>query len=45
MTDLNFEALVPVANEEALGFGVCRRTIGRWIKNPPPGFPTVLRIK
>ena len=38
------ETLVPLADIEAVGLGVGRRTIGRRIKNPPPGFPTVLRI-
>lgn len=38
------DALVPVADDEAVGLGVGRRTVGRRIKNPPPGFPTALRI-
>jgi hypothetical protein len=41
MSTVENESLVPVADA---GFGVGRRTIGRRIKNPPPGFPTVLRI-
>jgi len=38
------ETLVPLANAEKVGLGVGRRSIGRIIKNPPPGFPRVLRI-
>jgi hypothetical protein len=44
MLNSETESLVPVADADKLGFGVGRRTIGRRIKNPPPGFPTVLRI-
>ena len=44
MTKVENESLVPVADTEGLGLGVGRRTIGRLIKNPPPGFPAVLRI-
>jgi hypothetical protein len=36
--------LIPVADPEAIGLGVGRRTLGRRIKNPPPGFPTVVHI-
>ena len=36
--------LVPLADPAEVGLGVGRRTIGRKVKNPPPGFPTVLRI-
>jgi hypothetical protein len=38
------ETLVPIANTAEIDLGVGRRTIGRRIKNPPPGFPSVLRI-
>ena len=38
------ECLIPVANVEEIGLGVGRRTIGRRIKNPPPGFPAVMKI-
>jgi hypothetical protein len=38
------DALVPVADDEAVGLGVGRRTVGRRIKNPPQGFPIALRI-
>jgi hypothetical protein len=38
------ETLVPLADTAEVGLGVGRRTLGRRIKNPPPGFPTVLRI-
>lgn len=38
------ETLIPVANTEALGLGVGRRTIGRKIKDPDSGFPPVIRI-
>lgn len=38
------EALIPVADVDSVGLGVGRRTLGRRIKNPPPGFPQVLRI-
>jgi hypothetical protein len=44
MLNVNSETLVPLADTEEVGLGVGRRTIGRRIKNPPPGFPTVLRI-
>lgn len=36
--------LVPIADDEAVGLGVGRRTVGRRIKRPPPGFPTPIRI-
>jgi hypothetical protein len=42
--DQEDDALVPVADDEAVGLGVGRRTVGRRIKSPPPGFPTALRI-
>jgi hypothetical protein len=44
MSNLKNETLVPVADEDAIGLGVGRRTLGRYIKNPPPGFPTVVRL-
>lgn len=36
--------LIPVADEDALGLGVGRRTIGRRIKDPASGFPPVIRV-
>jgi hypothetical protein len=42
--DQEDDALVPVADDEAVGLGVGRRTVGRRIKSPPPGFPTAIRI-
>jgi hypothetical protein len=36
--------LIPVANPEAVGLGVGRRSLGRRIANPPPGFPKAIRI-
>ena len=42
--DQEDDALVPVADVEAVGLGVGRRTVGRRIKRPPSGFPTVIRI-
>ncbi len=44
MLDIKPETLVPLADTEEVGLGVGRRTLGRRIKNPPPGFPAVLRI-
>ena len=44
MSNTENESLVPVADTDAIGLGVGRRTMGRYIKNPPPGFPIVLRI-
>jgi hypothetical protein len=38
------EALVPLADVDAVGLGVGRRSLGRRVKNPPPGFPIALRI-
>ena len=38
------ETLVPLADSDGVGLGIGRRTLGRRVKNPPPGFPTVLRI-
>jgi hypothetical protein len=38
------DALIPVADDQAVGLGVGRRSVGRRIKNPPPGFPLPLRI-
>ena len=36
--------LIPVSNAENIGLGVGRRTLGRRMKNPPPGFPPAIRI-
>jgi hypothetical protein len=36
--------LVPAANSEKVGLGFGRRTLGRRLKNPPPGFPPTIRI-
>ena len=44
MSTEEIERLIPAADTEALGLGVGRRSIGRYIKNPPEGFPTPLRI-
>ena len=44
MLDSESETLVPLADTADVGLGVGRRTLGRRIKNPPPGFPTVMRI-
>ncbi len=44
MSYVESETLVPLADTAEVGLGVGRRTLGRRIKNPPPGFPTVLRI-
>jgi len=38
------EELVPAADTDALGLGVGRRSIGRRIRNPPPGFPVPIRL-
>jgi hypothetical protein len=38
------ESLVPLADTDSVGLGIGRRTLGRRVKNPPDGFPTVLRI-
>jgi hypothetical protein len=38
------ERLIPIANAEALGLGVGRRTIGRRIKDLNSGFPNVITI-
>jgi hypothetical protein len=43
MSSPNIE-LVPVADTDALGLGVGRRSIGRRIKNPPENFPRPIRI-
>ncbi len=32
--------LIPLSRPELIGLGVGRRTLGRYITNPPPGFPT-----
>lgn len=32
--------LVPLSRPDLIGLGVGRRTLGRYILNPPPGFPT-----
>ena len=44
MSTEDIERLIPAADTEALGLGVGRRSIGRYIKNPPEGFPAPLRI-
>ena len=44
MSIIETESLVPLADTAEVGLGVGRRTIGRRVKNPPDGFPTVLRI-
>lgn len=44
MSNVEKETLVPLADAAEVGLGVGRRTLGRRIKNPPPGFPSVLRI-
>jgi len=44
MSQTESEALIPLADTDEVGLGVGRRTLGRYVKNPPPGFPTVLRI-
>jgi len=44
MSHLDFEEFVPAADTDALGLGVGRRSIGRRIKTPPPGFPTPIRL-
>ena len=44
MSNLEIESLVPLANVASIGLGVGRRTLGRRVKNPPPGFPAVMRI-
>ncbi len=44
MSNVESESLIPVANVAEVGLGVGRRSLGRRIKNPPEGFPTVLRI-
>ena len=38
------ETFVPLADAAGVGLGIGRRSLGRRIKNPPPGFPAVLRI-
>lgn len=44
MSYIDFETLVPAADTGAVGLGVGRRSIGRRIKNPPPGFPAPIKI-
>ncbi|MGD0186985.1 MAG: hypothetical protein ABSC25_17275 [Roseiarcus sp.] len=44
MSNIETETLVPLADVDAVGLGVGRRSLGRRVKNPPPGFPTALRI-
>ncbi len=44
MSNIENETLVPLADPAEVGLGVGRRTLGRRVKNPPAGFPTVLRI-
>jgi hypothetical protein len=36
--------LLPLAKTEEIGLGVCRRTLGRRIKDPNSGFPTPIRL-
>lgn len=31
--------LIPLSRPDLVGLGVGRRTLGRYVKNPPPGFP------
>jgi predicted DNA-binding transcriptional regulator AlpA len=38
------EVLIPVANAQAMGLGVGRRSIGRRIKDANSGFPPTIRI-
>jgi hypothetical protein len=38
------DVLIPLANPEAIGLGVGRRTLGRKIKDPASGFPAAIRI-
>ena len=44
MSQTESEALIPLADTDEVGLGVGRRTLGRYVKNPPPGFPTVVRL-
>jgi len=44
MSNEEIERLIPAADTDALGLGVGRRSVGRYIKNPPEGFPIPLRI-
>ena len=44
MSATESETLVPLADTDGIGLGIGRRTLGRRVKNPPPGFPAVLRI-
>jgi predicted DNA-binding transcriptional regulator AlpA len=44
MADKETELLIPAANAAAVGLGVTRRTIGRYLRNPPSGFPKAIRI-
>jgi hypothetical protein len=39
MSTLENESLVPLADAGAVGLGIGRRSLGRRVKNPPPGFP------
>jgi hypothetical protein len=44
MSTLENESLVPLADAGAVGLGIGRRSLGRRVKNPPPGFPRVFRL-
>ena len=44
MSNIESETLIPLADTAKVGLGVGRRTLGRRVKNPPSGFPTVFRI-
>jgi hypothetical protein len=44
MSSEEIERLIPAADAEAVGLGVGRRSIGRYLKNPPPGFPRAVRM-
>jgi hypothetical protein len=44
MSNTESETLIPLADTDAIGLGIGRRSLGRRVKNPPPGFPTVLKI-
>lgn len=44
MSTLESKSLVPLADAAAVGLGVGRRSLGRRVKDPPPGFPRVFRL-